>query len=366
MALGFSLIFALGCENGEKDEEKAEAEAASVTRKVPVEAVEVVERDIRDTLESTAAVDARQAVDIVAVVPGVVVSLDVEQGDTVKKGERLAKIQREELNLGVQAASSAVGRLQQEVDRLKPLLDKGVISRQMYDEARYRLEEARGEQRRARVAVGDTRVTTPMDGVVAMRAVNLGQQVATGTPLFRVVDPAELIVVVNLPETALGDVFEGQSSYITSEALDDARFPATVERISPVVDPRTGTIRVTLRIDEAEDVITEEEKQPEEAAPPARQLRPGMFVKTYIVTSERENALVVPRRAVTYLDDRAMIFVVESGVAIRKPVVTGIAEGSLIELREGVSSGDSVIVLGQDGLKDGTPVDVEMRSLEAR
>ena len=361
----FGMVFT-GCEGGKKKEETQ----AAVGRKVPVEAVSAVRRNIRDTLIATSTVESRNTVDIVAEIPGVVVALDVEQGDFVKKRQRLARINREELNLGVQAADSAVGRLKAEVERLRPLRAKGVISQQMFDEAKYRLEEARGEQRRAQTAASDLRVTSPLDGVVAMRNVNIGQQVATGTPLFRIVDPDDLIVAVNFPENALGTVYQGQNAYVESEALQGATFAATVDRISPVVDPRTGTVRVVLDVqsdhpigepaDAAKDQADALAAEPNVAAP-KRTLRPGMFVKAFVVTAERPNALVIPRRAVVYLDDRPTVFAVTDGVARRTSVTLGVSEGPSVEVVDGIEDGASVVVLGQDGLKDGTPVDVELR-----
>lgn len=356
--LSVVLAFVAACESEEELDAKARAEAATSVRTVPVEAVVVSRRDIRETLQSTAAVDSRQAVDVVAEIPGTVVALDVEQGDEVEENQRLAQIQREELNLGAQAASTAVKRLEQEVERLRPLLEKGVVSRQMFDEAQYRVDEARGEQRRARLAVGDTRVTSPMDGVIALRSVSLGQQVATGVPLFRVVDPSDLIVHVNLPETSLSKVYEEQRAYVESEALGNVNFDARVQRISPVVDPRTGTLRVTLEVLERVAEVDE----PTEGAPTIeRRLRPGMFVQTFIVIDERAQSLVVPRRAIRFVDQQATVFRVEDGIAIRRAVTTGIAEGSWIEVVDGLSEDDVVVVLGHDGLKDGTAVDVELR-----
>ncbi len=355
LVLLLSLPVVTGCNDGKK--EKTEA---AVSRKVPVEAVSAVRRTIRDTLIATSTVESRQSVDIVAEIPGVVVELDVEQGDTVKKNQRLARINREELNLGVRAADSAVSRLKAEVERLRPLRKKGVISQQMFDEAVYRLQEAEGEQRRARTAASDSRVISPFEGVVAMRSVNVGQQVATGTPLFRVVDPSELIVAVNFPETALGKVYEGQDAYVESEALGGIRFNAKVDRISPVVDPRTGTVRVVLSI-ASEAPQGEAEVAPEAGAAPVKTLRPGMFVKGFVVTAERPNALVIPRRAVVFLDERATVFAVENGVAKRKEVVLGVNEGPSVEVTDGLADGVPVVVLGQDGLKDGTPVEVEVR-----
>jgi membrane fusion protein (multidrug efflux system) len=334
-----ALVLAVGCQDKKKKED-----VTATNRLVPVEVVDVRVGPIRDTLTSTSTVDSRLSVDIVAEIPGIVVGLDVEQGDTVKQNARLAQIQRAELGLGVDTAKSSVNRLESEVDRLKPLFDKGVVSRQMFDESVWRLEQAKSEQRRANTAAADQRVTSPMDGVVAVRTVNVGQQVAMGTPLFRVVDPADLVVFVNLPETALGRVFEGQKTYVESEALASKQFDGTVERISPVVDPRTGTVRVTI------GVASQDEG-----------LRPGMFVKVNIVIEEKSDALIIPRRSVVYVEDEATVFTVAKGLAERRSVSLGVSEGAEIQVLSGLKAGEPVVVLGQDGLKNGTPVDPSKR-----
>jgi RND family efflux transporter MFP subunit len=337
-------LCAMGCDRG-KGEGESDAGAA-VPRKVPVETVEVERASLRDTVVSTSTVDSRNAVDVVSEIPGTVVAVDVEQGDEVTRGTRLARVSREELDLGVDSAQSAVSRLEREVERLRPLYEKGILPRQQFEEAQYRLEEAKDEQRRARTAASDKRIVAPTDGVVAMRYVTVGQQVATGTPLFRVVQPDDLIVNVNLPEAALGEIFEGQSAYFVSDAMSDTKFRGLVERISPVVDPRTGTVQVTLDVEESEE---------------ASRLRPGMFVKTHIITATREDVLTVPRRAVTRGDDGHWVFVVEDGLAERRVVELGVTERTRVEVTSGVSEGEPVVVLGQDGLKDGTAVEPQPR-----
>ena len=338
--LAVLMAFALGCQKDDKPKE----DSTAGNRRVPVEVIDVRQGIIRDTLTSTSTVDSRRSVDVVAEIPGIVISLDVEQGDSVKKNARLAQIQRDELALGVETAQSSVSRLQSEVERLKPLFDKGVVSRQVYDEAKWRLEQAQTEQRRARTAAADQRVVSPMEGVIAVRTVNLGQQVAMGTPLFRVVNPTDLIVNINLPESALGRVFEGQRAYLESEALNDKRFDGKVERISPVVDPRTGTVRITVGI-EGENTG----------------LRPGMFVKVNIVLEEKDDALVIPRRAVVYVEEEPTVFVAADGIAQRRTVKLGVSEGADVQVLDGLAVGQPVVVLGQDGLKNGTPIDATKR-----
>ncbi len=342
------LLLALGASSCDKSADAKEDEKQSAPKKVPVETVLAARADLRETIVSTSTVDSRNAVDVVAEIPGTVVELSVEQGDTVTKRQQLARVNREELGLGVETAKSAVARLEREVERLRPLYEKGILPRQQFDEATYRLDEAKTEQRRANMSASDRRVTAPTTGVVAIRYVNLGQQVATGTPLFRIVQPNDLVVHVNLPESSLGKIFEGQLAYLRSDAIGADEFASSVEKISPVVDPRTGTVRVTLDLTDI-------------AAETAAKLRPGMFVKAFIVTDARTNVLAIPRRAVARSDDGAFVFVVSDGTATRRAVKLGVAEGNRVEVTEGIAEGEAVVVLGQDGLKDGTAVDEQPR-----
>lgn len=339
----------IGCD-GRRGDKDADA-GPTAPREVPVETVAVAKGDLRESIVSTSTVDSRNAVDVMAEIPGTIVELAVEQGDEVQKGQLLGRVSREELSLGVESARAAVARLEAEVQRLRPLYEQGILPRQQYDEAVYRLEEARAEQRRANISASDRRVTAPAAGIVAIRYVNPGQQVATGTPLFRVVQPDDLIVTVNLPETALGKVFEKQPAFLNSDALEGREFAGVVEKVSPVVDPRTGTVRVTI------DVV---EPAPDEPVI----LRPGMFVRTFIVTAEKKGVLTVPRRSVSSTESEDFVFVAVDGIARRREVRLGVSEGTRVEVLEGLSEGDQVIVLGKDGLKDGTAVSAELREAE--
>lgn len=347
MICSVSALTFVACDRDGGDKEEAQQNAP---RKVPVETVPASVTSLRETIVSTSTVDSRNAVDVVAEIPGTIVEIAAEQGDTVASRQNLARISREELDLGLQTARSAVSRLEREVERLRPLYDQGILSRQQFEEAVYRLEEARTEQRRANMSASDKRVTAPTDGVIALRYVNLGQQVAAGTPLYRIVQPDDLVVHVNLPESALGKVYEGQTAYLQSDAVTSGdEFESTVEKISPVVDPRTGTVRITLGLSNAVD---DEGRLT---------LRPGMFVKVFIVIAQRDDVLAIPRRAVARSDEGPFVFVVDGGTAVRRPIKLGVAEGTRVEVVEGLNDGDPVVVLGQDGLKDGTAVDEQPR-----
>ena len=117
-------------------------------------------------------------------------------------------------------------------------------------------------------------------------------------------------------------------------------FAAKVQRVSPVVDAETGTVRVTLEVK------------------PEGKLRPGMFASVYLETERRENSLVIPRRALVLDSLGDTVYVAGEGVAERRDVVLGFREGDYVEVQSGLAEAEPIVVIGQDGLADGTPIQV--------
>jgi membrane fusion protein (multidrug efflux system) len=130
----------------------------------------------------------------------------------------------------------------------------------------------------------------------------------------------------------------GQRAYLTLDPWPDRRFEADVLRISPVVDAATGTIKVTL------EVRTKEK------------LRPGMFARVFLETATRANAIVVPKAALSLESIGDTVYVAAEGLASRREVALGFREGDFVEIVSGVAAGEAVVVVGQDGLSDGTPI----------
>ncbi len=116
---------------------------------------------------------------------------------------------------------------------------------------------------------------------------------------------------------------------------------AQVTRISPVIDAETGTFKITVEIEDA-----------------ARRIKPGMFARINIVQDHHEDALQVPRIAVVGDGDESAVFVVDNGLAVRRPVTTGISQKGMVEIVSGLSDHEPVVTVGQSGLKDGSKVTV--------
>ena len=150
-----------------------------------------------------------------------------------------------------------------------------------------------------------------------------------------------LIARVHVSVQGIRRLQVGQTAKISADLYPDENFGARVIRISPVVDPSSGTFKVTLRLDEGEG-----------------QIRPGMFVNVRVVTEVRMGSLLILKRAVVYEDGLPHAFVVEDSTARKVPLTVGFEDTDYLEVLEGVVQGDSVVVVGQNGLKDGAHVRV--------
>lgn len=310
------------------------------TAAVPVRVEPIARRAISQYLQTNGTLEAENEVDIVARTSGPVTEILTEEGRLVRSGELLARIdEREPRN---QAAIARVSRdeAQLALERTEASWNEGLVSREAYDSALSKLAAARAQLESAEIQLAYTEIRAPFDALVVTRNIKLAQYVTPGTTLFRISDFTPLLCRVEVPEKELPRVKVGQTAYLQVEAYPERRFPATVARLRPTVDPASGTFTVTLEV-EAQGA-----------------LRPGMFASVYLETETRRNVLVIPRDALVLDSLGDTVYVMEGGVASRREVVLGLRDADSVEVIEGLEEGWQLIVLGQEGLADGTPVTV--------
>ena len=232
-------------------------------------------------------------------------------------------------------------------ERAQSLEKELLISPESYEQALSDYEEAQARLDAAEIQLGYTRIKAPFEGLIIARYIHFAEQVEAGTPLFRISDFDPLLCPIQVPERELQQLRRGQSAYLTVEPFPAERFDASVLRISPVVDAATGTIKVTLEV-RARGL-----------------LRPGMFGRVYLQTATHADALVIPKAALSLESIGETVFVADNSAASRREVVLGFTEGDFVEVVSGVTENESVVVVGQDGLSDGTPIRVvEPRPVE--
>ena len=308
---------------------------------VPVEVVAIERRSVSSFLETNGSLEAENDVQIVARIQGPIVELVAEEGMRLKKGDLMLKIDETETLAQVEIAKVGLKDGTRAHERARAARDSEIISQEVYDAALAQLESAEAQLMSAEINYNYTLVKAPFDGIVVDRLVKLAENVTANQELFRFSEFDPLLCKIQVPEKELSRLRKGQTAYLNVEAWPGERFQSSVLRISPVVDATTGTIRVTLQV----------------RAP--GKLSPGMFARVFLVTDTHESAVVMPKRALSIESLSDTVFVVnDEGHAVRRDIELGYEETEIVEVLSGLEVGERVIVVGQDGLTDGTPIQV--------
>lgn len=308
---------------------------------VPVSVVTAPARrgDAMALHEGTVNLEADSEAAVVARVSGEIREVLVEEGETVAAGQVLARLDGDRLRLQRDQALADLNKLKQEYRRNVELHDRGLVSEGAFENLRFELDALDAAYRLARLELSYTEIRAPIAGVISERLARQGNNAMSGDPLFQISNPGSLVAYLYVPQKDLFQFDVGQTAQLVLDALPGEEFGGQVARISPAIDPGTGTFRVTLEVDD-----------------PAGELRAGMFARVQIVYDVRTDAILIPAEAVLEEDAETAVFVVEDGTAKRRVVGTGFASDDSIEVLSGLEESEEVIVVGQAGLKDGTPV----------
>jgi len=335
--LALAVALATGCSNGKaKEKDPAEADAT-----VPVEVQPLRRAAMLAVYSGTAPIEAHEEAEVVAKVGGEVRQIFVEEGDTVKAGQVLARLDGDRLRLEVAQTEANLRKLERDYNRQLELSQKGLVAKGTAENAKFDLDALRAAYDSGRLELSYTEIRAPIDGVVSARYIKLGNTIAQNAPTFRVTDLDPLVAYVHIPEKEFRKLAPQQTAEIVVDALGGERFAGTISRISPTVDPKTGTFRARVEVPD-----------------PSRRLKPGMFGRVNIVYERRENALQLPRAAIVDADGEQSVFVVADGKAAQRPVRTGLASNGWVEVVDGLDGSERVVVVGQGGLKTGTAVKV--------
>lgn len=302
---------------------------------VPVEVGTPIRGDIYAVYSGTAPIEAFAEADVIAKVAGEVREILVEEGDDVTKGQVLARLDGDRLRLELNQSAANLQKLKRDYERNVDLKEKGLISTGDFDKIRYEMEALEASYNLARLELDYTQIRAPIDGVVSNRYVRLGNTVSVNDPVFEVTSLDPLVAYLHVPEREYRNIQQGQVVGIDIDALAGQRIVANVTRVSPVVDPATGTFKITIEIGNEQ-----------------RRIKPGMFGRISIVYDQHVNVLQVPRSAILEESGETSVFVVEDDKAIRREVVTGYSDAGMIEVVEGLEDGDRVVTVGQVGLKN--------------
>jgi membrane fusion protein (multidrug efflux system) len=330
-----------GCkDNGEGTAQAKALDAEKAADAIPVEVAKASHRAVAASYTGTGALDPRAESQVVAKTSGIAMAVFAEEGQHVKAGQVLVRLDADRARLQAAQSAAQVRKLEANYQRARQLAAQQMVSANDLDQLKYDLANARAVNNMANLELSYTNVVAPISGVIASRSIKPGNFVQINTPIFRIVDDSRLELTLNVPEREIATLKAGQPVNLQVDALPGKSFEGKVDRVAPVVDSGSGTFRVICTF----------------AGGGA--LQPGMFGRIRIDYDKRANALVIPR--VALLDDQGTpaVYAVRKGKAVRVPIKTGYTDGEWTEVRSGLKPGAAVVTAGKVALRDGSTVQV--------
>lgn len=334
-----ALLTLSGCGKGSQPEEGPSPAPPKVTN-VTVRTVQA--EDLRETFTLPGTLEAWEDLVLAAELAGAVHWIGPREGDRVRKGEPILRIDPETMEAGLARDQADFELQRRQLERMEQLAGQKFVSQQEYDQARRAFEVAEADLRRSRVALEKSTLRTPVDGIVDCWHVDCGEYVTAGTPVASVVQVDRLKVLVEVPEKDVPFLRTGDRVRLIPAAITG---PALPERAGEIIHlafkaaPLTRTYLAKVAVDNQ-----------------AGELRPGMIVRVRLTRQQLSGVIAVPLFSVVDRDGEKVVYVEEGGVARVRPVTLGPVIGERAVVAGGLKGGERLIVQGQQLITDGAPV----------
>lgn len=337
----------------------------------PVRVVTVGRADIADVLTYVADLKPYMEVQVFSTIPDRIVSFPWEEGDEVKRGQRIALIRSSGLSKGLEGLAAQmdgldvqIKNMKAEVARSKGLLQKGILTQAQFDQIETGLKSSQAQRRalnanrgQLSITASNAYITAPITGVIANKGLEKGDLAVPQIPLCRVLAVDKLKADLRMVEAEVPKVKVGQKVSIYVDAYPEREFEGAVTGILPFLDAATRTNTVEVTID-----------NPVEEETGVRALKPGMYGRAVLVVAKRANTLVAPEPALL-LDNQLLeqqkpgeklrkAYVAKNGKAEKRLVRLGARKGSLYQILDGLNEGEQLIIRGQHGLLDNQAVEI--------
>lgn len=322
----------------------------------PLVKVEQVQRKpINAFLILNGTVEPERKVEVYSRLAAYVKQIQREEGDIVKKDEILAlmddteiRIKYRQANLQLEQAEVSWKDDEANYIRSKELKETEMISDQDYQQAQANYNTSKLEYQNKlenfkdlELQLNYTKIKSPVDGYITERMTEVGSRVNANQQVFTVEDFNPLLVKIYVPTSDIVNLKKDMPVEVTTGVLSGMTFNGRIKLINPRIDVQSGTVKVTVEVFDK-----------------TMKLKPGMFVEAKVLISNKPDALVIPRKAISYKDDQAYVFVFKRMEVSKRDVRAGISEGDYLEILEGLEEGERVVTVGVAGLKDKMKVNV--------
>jgi membrane fusion protein (multidrug efflux system) len=274
---------------------------------------------------------------------GKVISVLVKEGDYVNVGQTLVIVRSDVINVNAQTAKATYDNAKSDYDRYENAYKSGGVTKQQLDQAKLALTNAGNNLKQANINVGDTKVKAPIKGFINKRYIEPGS-ILTGMPataLFDIVNVSKLKLKVTVNESQVASLKLGNTINVSSSVFPDKTFAGKITFIAAKADESLN-FPIEIEIENNAD----------------NSLKAGMYGTANFGSKQKQQLKIVPRNAFVGSVSSNEVFVVENGIAKLKKVTSGRIIGEQVEIVDGLSDGDTVIITGQINLQDGNTVEI--------
>ena len=327
--------------------------AEEKTINIQVNTVET--KSLRPFIETIGSLKAFEQVVVSSEIEGILRTTNVEEGAFVLKGALLATVEDRDyaselrrVDFALKQAEATLVNTKAEFARKETLYKEELVTKQQFDDVFTRMAVADAEVERSKAALAiareryaKTRILAPMAGYISEKKISQGEYVRNGTPLYTLVqiDPLKLLFTVS--EKDIGRLKVNQDVQFKVDAYPDKEFKGRVTILYPTIDERTRSLMVEAQ-----------------AANPERLLKPGLFARVMLYTTEARDTVVIPVTSLLYEGKSMKVFIVEGDRAKERIVKVGNKYDDTMEVVEGLKGGETLVVVGQQNLAEGVKVHV--------
>ena len=346
--------FISACDNS-SDENEAEEGKKKGKRATLITAHTVKAITLEKTAVSFGKISSKNAPVISAEVSGSIISIEKRIGESVKKGETLAKVDPEIAQLNYRSAKAnlersktMLGNQERIKNRSTQLLEKGFISQARFDEisdqhtmARQQVTQATAQMETVQEQLSRTSIRAPLDGNVIERMISVGDFVAPGKPVFKLSTSGKLQVILLFPETLVREFKNGQLVRLSTPTNPDSIIEGEITDIISMIDTSNRSVKLVVEVDNPGD------------------WKPGASVSGEVVLTTKPNAIVVPAPAVVLRPAGNVVYVIKNNTASQRLVEVGQRSNGMLEILRGLKADDIVANDGAGFLADQAPVQIK-------
>ena len=321
----------------------AEKENAISTEKPAVNVVtlNLSPTTITDRINLPGSIEPWTKLELMSKLSGTVTEVLVREGQQVKKGAILARMEAEDFEIALARAEAAYNLAKAEYNRDKSIYEKGVIPTSSFEANKTNMQTAKADFENARLLLSRTTITSPMDGIIHRMDAKIGLQLSVGDPLAEILEIKRLKGVIGIPESDVSAVRPLETVDISIQALNNKVISASKYYLSSSPETYARIYNLELEIDNS-----------------GGEILAGMFIRADIIKNQVDNTLTVPFYSVVSRNDEQYVFIEEDGIAKKRFVTLGIMEKWMVQVIEGLLPEEKLLIEGHRDVEDGQRITV--------